>query len=433
MKNNQINFIFFIFYSFIPFSGINGIEFLAEYKNFLSYYALIPLVLLLIFIQTKIKTSLVKIFILLNFIFGINFLFNVQYSYFNEIRFIKQIIAINFLLLGAGVMSAYAENNTENFLKIAYRSINFILPILLLYIFFIQIPYIFFDNTFCKNLMLQLQSFGISTHLNSNRVFGFSGEPAFLAIYLFFVTPILIFFYKLNNKSIKILFLFLMLACLVFLIKSRIGYLLLLTQSFTYCYFYWKKTTINTAFIFSFLSFFTVILVFYFFNTFDENIHFYSNLQRINSIVTAYNIFIDHPILGIGWGQYETIYEEYFYFFADSEGLPHSHGNWDTSDMIIHNLYLRVLSETGLVGATTFIYFFIYWPIKKINCISDVNYKFLFTSLFTSNLILFLSIQSLKFEVTLFFIALLFIFSPDNYYRNKIISSKICIIKHKTI
>jgi putative inorganic carbon (hco3(-)) transporter len=71
-----------------------------------------------------------------------------------------------------------------------------------------------------------------------------------------------------------------------------------------------------------------------------------STLSRITQTVAAYDMFADHPALGVGPGGYPGMYEEY----AERVGLLVK----DEARQA-HNLYLGVASESGAVGLATFL------------------------------------------------------------------------------
>jgi len=74
--------------------------------------------------------------------------------------------------------------------------------------------------------------------------------------------------------------------------------------------------------------------------------------HRTKSYVTVYNILKDHPLLGVGFGNYINVYKKYMVKGVDVDN--------PTPD----NMYLRILSDTGIVGAAAFFGFIIFWMHK---------------------------------------------------------------------
>jgi putative inorganic carbon (HCO3(-)) transporter len=64
-------------------------------------------------------------------------------------------------------------------------------------------------------------------------------------------------------------------------------------------------------------------------------------LGRFSEMRSAYDMFADHPIVGIGTGGYPTLYPEY----ASRLGIENS-----ATDRNAHSLFLQQAAETGAIG-----------------------------------------------------------------------------------
>lgn len=62
--------------------------------------------------------------------------------------------------------------------------------------------------------------------------------------------------------------------------------------------------------------------------------------MRIDMWTGAFQMFTDHPILGVGWGAFKFVYPAYNELIQQA-GITIFHA---------HNMYLNVLAETGLIG-----------------------------------------------------------------------------------
>ena len=71
-----------------------------------------------------------------------------------------------------------------------------------------------------------------------------------------------------------------------------------------------------------------------------------SLLSRATENLTALRVFADHPILGVGPGQFPDYYRDY----ADEIGV-----SVRAADRQAHNLYLGIAAETGILGLTAFL------------------------------------------------------------------------------
>lgn len=70
-------------------------------------------------------------------------------------------------------------------------------------------------------------------------------------------------------------------------------------------------------------------------------------LGRTTSNLAAVNVFLDHPVLGVGPGMYSPYYSR---DYANDLGLRHF-----TTNRRAHNLYLEIAAETGIVGLSVFL------------------------------------------------------------------------------
>ena len=80
------------------------------------------------------------------------------------------------------------------------------------------------------------------------------------------------------------------------------------------------------------------------------NNRYQSNSERLLMWNSAWNMFKDHPVLGVGLGQYKDNYQhKYISPKAKEPNLAHAHNN-----------FLQMLAENGMVGFIGFISMFIY-------------------------------------------------------------------------
>lgn len=71
-----------------------------------------------------------------------------------------------------------------------------------------------------------------------------------------------------------------------------------------------------------------------------------SLLSRATENLTALRVFADHPVVGVGPGQFPNYYREY----ADDIGV-----SVRAADRQAHNLYLGIAAETGVIGIAVFL------------------------------------------------------------------------------
>ena len=88
-----------------------------------------------------------------------------------------------------------------------------------------------------------------------------------------------------------------------------------------------------------------------------------SILERSTSIVAAFNIFLSHPLFGVGLGNFGF----YFYEYMPDWGYMQL-----TDSPASNNLLFRIASESGLVGIVAFLYFI--WAVTKEG-LSAIRYE----------------------------------------------------------
>lgn len=83
-----------------------------------------------------------------------------------------------------------------------------------------------------------------------------------------------------------------------------------------------------------------------------------SNSERLLMWQSAWQMFKDHPILGIGYGQYIQAYQtQYISPLAKERTLQHAHNN-----------FMQILAECGLVGFSAFMLLIIYLSYFALKC-----------------------------------------------------------------
>ncbi|MDY4920127.1 MAG: O-antigen ligase family protein [Phascolarctobacterium sp.] len=81
-----------------------------------------------------------------------------------------------------------------------------------------------------------------------------------------------------------------------------------------------------------------------------------SNTERLLIWQSAYKMFQDHPVLGVGLGQYKDNYQQkYISPKAKEPNLGHAHNN-----------FLQMLAENGLVGFFGFVSMIVYFIMKPL-------------------------------------------------------------------
>ena len=78
-----------------------------------------------------------------------------------------------------------------------------------------------------------------------------------------------------------------------------------------------------------------------------------SGSMRLNEMMTGINIFWEHQILGVGLGGYGHVFDQ---FEWQSSSIK-----VDVLKRISNNIYVELLSETGILGLLSFLFFYFKW------------------------------------------------------------------------
>jgi len=76
---------------------------------------------------------------------------------------------------------------------------------------------------------------------------------------------------------------------------------------------------------------------------------------RFNLYNKAWEMFLQNPILGIGWSEYASRVD--YMYFGDNEYRD------------VHNVYLQLLTETGIIGFLVFMILFVYAFVKTFTLV----------------------------------------------------------------
>ena len=198
-----------------------------------------------------------------------------------------------------------------------------------------------------------------------SRANGFYGHPMTLGGWLCIFLPLLLieFFER------KLLGKYYWLAGLAFCICSaglvfnatRGAWLAVAIVSAVLLIYYMFKSKRNLAVSIIFVALISIVLVnnpkfMHRLDTIDDFDKYQSNTERILIWQSAWNMFKDHPILGVGLGQYTENYQQkYISPQAKEPKLGHAHNN-----------FMQMLAENGILGFAGFVIMFGYIIFKNL-------------------------------------------------------------------
>jgi O-antigen ligase len=92
-----------------------------------------------------------------------------------------------------------------------------------------------------------------------------------------------------------------------------------------------------------------------------------TNFDRIDRWMAAVSMFLHHPILGVGYGNYPEEYYRHIWFVKATTL---------TDRMGAHNLYLEILAETGFLGLVAFLGLIVTFFRESLKLIKELNDSF---------------------------------------------------------
>jgi len=96
----------------------------------------------------------------------------------------------------------------------------------------------------------------------------------------------------------------------------------------------------------------------------DPSAQDYSTAERLAHWIAGVRMFMDHPLTGVGVGNYPDAYSRYFVtIFVNS--LGHA-----------HNYYINIAAETGAIGLTAFLLFLMAVFVAGGKAYSNINKKY---------------------------------------------------------
>lgn len=257
----------------------------------------------------------------------------------------------NFIMYFLGVTFLFLAKADIDKFKISFKIVKFSS---ILYAGMTVIQYLFtdfFNNTFYKTVPFLIKERAIElTTYGYYPGLGFA-LPSIAAGYMAVGIGLILVSIDYNNKKRKtadIMYIVLLLLGIFLTGKRSIFLWCIITMTITY-YISSPKANKISRIIKILLIFMLTSITTYFIFTYFDSVEMFSRLvETIDGLIEgedvtssrtilydgAWDIFKENPILGVGWQQYIVITSGWF-------GLR---------DLSVHNVYLQLLSETGIVG-----------------------------------------------------------------------------------
>jgi O-antigen ligase len=292
----------------------------------------------------------------------------------------KFFLAFCLFLIFSSIISEYVAHSIKN-TAFYFRYVILILSIWYLLDHYKKFKFLFFYFTLTTLLIVIiysfLQIFILHNAVDVSRISGLFGEELIQGSFLLRIIPIFIIFYLYNKANLSmrshILFFFILISAyiLIFLSGERATIFLTFIGTFLIIFFLRLSLTKKFISISLILFIFTLIINLYphskqriIYHTYDQIFEKSDSLNKIkinvfseghqNHFKTALLIFKKNYITGVGVRNFRLECRKNIY---DDVGNYHCTTH-------PHNIYLQLLSETGLIGFLFFISFIVFLLVK---------------------------------------------------------------------
>lgn len=300
------------------------------------------------------------------------------------IKFISSSGVLLIYTLFALSLSSYLRRITMHDILSFVESVVLPLSSFLVFVWAVEVLSWFFDPL-RSSLEFVKQLISNGPYYSRFRLSGVSFEPSFNALIMTGLLPLLVLGWSLSGARPprRRRYFFLATAMLVFgaFSDSRTGYIVLLCEFaalLTYAALRHSRLAVSlltrTALPFAVLVAAPLTLFAVASQLETLNLSSVSDITRLSSVNAALGVFLDHPIFGVGMGQYGFSYR--------SEMTAISMESWEVRDYVIggrwdvfppsYSLYGRVLAETGLVGFLAF-YGVLWWLFRRTSFVLPLD------------------------------------------------------------
>ncbi len=398
--------LFFLGIFFIPFNSYEGVSFLGEYKRDAAVLFFLGSILffsvesifkgkILIPIR-NLYFQILIMFVLWLIVSVVTNLLSVSSNYYKQTsglnRFFRQFLALFIMLLMFVVSYNIITKYTVKQVFFKLRRILFYSFVVVVFYGFFESLIVYFKISAFKNFVLLFNYFpftDVYLDYTFGRISSVSYEPPFLAIYLITVSAWM-FSYMITNKGMLKYVPSVLIVLLTFFSGSRTA---LIVITFQLVVFLWIVFSVNKKFrkilqrfVLVIGLFFVVIIIFKGSKVIDaieqkiETLNFkedlsknISNKSRFGIQYASLLVFIENPILGVGFGQqtYHSLNKYPKWATKNNYEFKESYLNEKKKSFPPgFNMYTRLLAETGLSGFiifTSFIFVLLYICKKRIS------------------------------------------------------------------
>ncbi|GGH37864.1 hypothetical protein IA57_05250 [Mangrovimonas yunxiaonensis] len=382
-------FLFLLGVFFMPFNSYEGIAVLGEFKRD-SCVLFFLLAGFFVFIRRKIafpiSSQYFNVFLLILVYFlltGLLNIYDINDYYFKATsgvsRFLRQYVS---LIISSLFSICVFYNILKKYdIKYVFLKIRKVILYSLIIVSIYSTLEFFIVKLGFDNLLSVIEVFNyfpftrVNIDWTTKRMSSVTFESPALATYLLSISGWMFSYLLTEKKGLKKYLPILFTIILCFLSGSRAGFFIILVQILVFVLYTIKDKKYNRIFVNTFLSLITLgtisFLVFHkpiiqytyskiiSFKT-DDEVHALSNKSRFGIQYAMFQVFLKNPIKGTGYGLQAFESKELYPDWAVEN-------NWEFRLKYLneevksfppgYNIYLRLLSETGIIGFMLFVFF----------------------------------------------------------------------------
>ena len=395
---------------FIPFNSWSGISFMGEfYRDSCIIFFIFSFFFIITSGSLKIPLSNLIFQLLIVFIFWclFSFMFNINnaldYKFKQTTGIVRFIRQYGSLIIASALIPLTFYNVLKKFdlnflLKLIRKTILASLVIVLIYSI-IEVLIVKFNMIFLKKSLLNLFDYFPFTEakidLRLKRISSVSFEPPALGTYLLSISAWMFSYVLTETKKWKYLPTIAVLF-LAYISGSRAAFFIVLVQLIVAIYLFVIKTvSVKTVYRILIIAFFSFTFVAIIYNKqissliekelasfkIDNSKHSLSNKSRFGIQQAMFRVFVQNPISGVGYGLQAFESSRMYPVWAKKDNWEFRLKYLNQNDKRFppgYNLYIRILSETGVVGFLIFSLFLLHIFLWCFNNLKSKNETIVF-------------------------------------------------------
>ena len=438
---------------FIPFNSWSGISFMGEfYRDSCILFFIFSLFFIITSGSFKIPLSNLIFQLLIVFIFWclFSFMFNINnaldYKFKQTTGIVRFIRQYGSLIIASALIPLTFFNVLKKFdlnfsLKLIRKTILASLVIVLIYSV-IEVLIVKYNMIYLKKSLLNLFDYFPFTEakidLRLKRISSVSFEPPALGTYLLSISAWM-FSYVLTETNKWKYFPTIAVLFLAYVSGSRAAFFIVLVQLIVAIYLFVIKTvSVKNVYRILIIAFFSFTFVAIVYNKqissliekelasfkIDNSKHSLSNKSRFGIQQAMFRVFVQNPVSGVGYGLQAFESSRMYPVWAKKDNWEFRLKYLNQNDKRFppgYNLYIRILSETGVVGFLIFSLFLLHiflWCFNNLKSKNETIVFIIFISMIGFSLN-WLKMDSFRIYFFWLCLAMIWILDANKYAHEK--------------